>query len=509
MKATLTTISIFIAQFLFAQYVGLDDSYAGGDGISSPAFAGASNNSQSHHMIVDDSDNSFHFGYTELDGNLAFSCAKLNSSGNYASGFGQSGQTVIGTEYAITSLEGADFYPTGKILICGTFYDDNYPNYGGVVFRMNTNGTLDPTFSNDLTGSFLQTEDADYNITAIGCSVFDNLKSIAAFTYEDPNVVSLMLVRFTVAGDEDQTFDDDGILFVTLSDALRVTDIKDDGTNMFFCGTYEGFDSNIGVVLKIDQNGNFVSGFGNGADAQIGNTSDVYDPQAIHVTDEGDIFVTGSTGSGAAFVAKMNFTGGMDNTFGDNGIAYYNNTTQPVGLSLSVTPEGLVMIAGKETDSNGHDLSFIARFNTDGTPDETFGTSGIYYPEFEFEEDIILGLHVLNDGDFLTTGYGHMSGDPDQYICAKFHTSGAGVEQYNQSWPTIYPNPVTDELFIRTNDLRITTIHLTDVMGNTILTSKINSPQSRIDLSTLPSGIYHVTAMDGQGRTWTKSVVKG
>ncbi|MBL0315973.1 MAG: T9SS type A sorting domain-containing protein [Flavobacteriales bacterium] len=102
-----------------------------------------------------------------------------------------------------------------------------------------------------------------------------------------------------------------------------------------------------------------------------------------------------------------------------------------------------------------------------------------------------------------------MAGDPDQYICAKFHTSGVGLEQYNQSWPTIYPNPVTDELFIRTNDLRIITIHLTDVMGNIILTSQMNNPQARIDLSSLPSGIYHVTATDDQGRTWTRSVVKG
>ena len=313
------------------------------------------------------------------------------------------------------------------MLICGAFYDGNYDHPCAVAFRLNSNGIPDPTFSNDLTGSYFQTNDNNVDITSIGCSLFDNNKSIAAFTYEDPNVLSLMLAKFTSAGDEDLTFDDDGVKFVTLFDGLRISDIKDDGTNMYLCGYFKDFDSNLSVVIKIDQNGNFISGFANNGFSDLGNDADESAPQALCLTEDGSVFATGQDVSGNAFVAKLNSDGFMDFSFGTSGFAYYNNSTDPIGLTISVTPTGQITIAGKEFDEEGLNQSFIARFNVDGTPDNNFDVDGICRPEFDFEEDILIGLHILNDGDLLTTGYGNMTENRDQFICAKFNISGVGV----------------------------------------------------------------------------------
>jgi uncharacterized delta-60 repeat protein len=508
MKYTLTFFYSLIASCLLAQYVGLDEVYGGGDGISSPYFAGVANDSRSNHMIVDASNNSFHFGSTELDGNPTFSCAKLNQLGNYASGFGQSGQTVIGTEYSMTTLLGADFYSNGKILICGTFYDDSYPNYGGVVFRMNANGTLDQSFSNDLVGSFLQTDESDFNIKAVGCAVLDNSKSFAAFQYTEPGFSNLMLVKFTAAGDEDLTFDDDGIKFITIGEELVITDIKDDGNFIYLCGTLVEFDSIYGIVIKMDQNGNFVSEFGNGNYAVVGESIGEFVPSELFIGGEGDIFLTGEDQFNNAFVAKMNYLGNLDQTFNVDGLAVMPDDNSSVGRSVSTTPDGKVMIGGYQVDGEGLDKSFVALFNSDGTPDEGFGVDGIYLPDFGFENDIIQSLHVLDDGDFLTSGYGNMSGAVNQYICAKFHVSGAGVIRIDEPMLNLYPNPTLGELFIRTSGLQNSSIQISNVFGDVVLVAPLNEPQIRIDVSHLSTGVYHALVFDHSGNKWMKSFVK-
>lgn len=509
MKYTLTFFYSLIASCLLAQYVGLDDVYGGGDGISSPYFAGVANDSRSNYMIVDASNNSFHFGSTELDGNPTFSCAKLNHLGNYASGFGQSGQTVIGTEYSYTTLIGADFYFNGKILICGTFYDDNYPNYGGVVFRMNSNGTLDQTFSNDLVGSFLQTEEASFDIASVGCAVLDNSKSFAAFNYSEPGFRNVMLVKYTAAGDEDLTFDDDGIMFISLGELLLITDIKDDGTFIYMCGvTIDSFDNIKSVVIKLDQNGNFVSNFGNGSYADMGDPEHLYTTSKLYLGSEGEIFITGQNQSDDAFVAKMLSNGTMDTGFGLDGIATYEGISETMGRSIDMTPDGKLIIGGEQIDGEGIKKSFIAQFNSDGTLDDSFGEDGSYLPDFDFENDMIQSIHVLDDGDFVTSGYGNMSGAVNQYICAKFHTSGAEVLRIDELMLRLYPNPTLGELFIRTSGVQNSSIQISNVFGDVVLVAPLNEPQVRIDVSHLSTGVYHALVFDHSGNKWMKSFVK-
>jgi len=72
----------------------------------------------------------------------------------------------------------------------------------------------------------------------------------------------------------------------------------------------------------------------------------------------------------------------------------------------------------------------------------------------------------------------------------------------------INPNPVIDELFIRSNDFIISEVQITDFLGNIILASNINNAQTRIDLSSLSAGIYHLTITDSHGKNRVRNVVK-
>ena len=61
---------------------------------------------------------------------------------------------------------------------------------------------------------------------------------------------------------------------------------------------------------------------------------------------------------------------------------------------------------------------------------------------------------------------------------------------------TVYPNPANGVLFVET--LRATslpdqTYHITNLMGQTLLTGQITAENQQIDVSSLPQGMYFIT----------------
>ena len=52
---------------------------------------------------------------------------------------------------------------------------------------------------------------------------------------------------------------------------------------------------------------------------------------------------------------------------------------------------------------------------------------------------------------------------------------------------SVYPNPTTDVITVKTTNTRIETVEIMDILGNRVLTGKTNSV---IDVRSLKSGIY-------------------
>ncbi|MEM6878475.1 MAG: T9SS type A sorting domain-containing protein, partial [Bacteroidota bacterium] len=58
---------------------------------------------------------------------------------------------------------------------------------------------------------------------------------------------------------------------------------------------------------------------------------------------------------------------------------------------------------------------------------------------------------------------------------------------------TIFPNPVKDQLNIRSRSITLDQVDIIDNLGRVL--SSIPSPQSAIDISALPAGIYRLHLM--------------
>jgi uncharacterized delta-60 repeat protein len=85
---------------------------------------------------------------------------------------------------------------------------------------------------------------------------------------------------------------------------------------------------------------------------------------------------------------------GLDPTFGNGGIArtdIYTNKKFKLPTGLIIQPDGKILISG----------NFIARYQTDGTPDSSFAVNGFFTPPYSWFSNAIA---LLPDGKILSIG---------------------------------------------------------------------------------------------------------
>ncbi len=69
--------------------------------------------------------------------------------------------------------------------------------------------------------------------------------------------------------------------------------------------------------------------------------------------------------------------------------------------------------------------------------------------------------------------------------------TGVGINEHETAFFSVYPNPANDVLYINFSDNRETAIQLFDVLGKQVFIKETNGQsQDKIDLSSLPKGIY-------------------
>jgi uncharacterized delta-60 repeat protein len=122
---------------------------------------------------------------------------------------------------------------------------------------------------------------------------------------------------------------------------------------------------------------------------------------AAAIQSDGKIVVGGSTPGGAA-LARLNTNGTLDTSFGSGGIVNNNfNADGPV-VAVVIQPDGKIVAS-----VGGFLGGSVGRFNSDGSIDTTFGTGG-----FAVSKSLNSGPGTLNalalqaDGKILVTGAG-------------------------------------------------------------------------------------------------------
>jgi uncharacterized delta-60 repeat protein len=308
-----------------------------------------------------------------------FCIARFDSNGTLDNSFGNSGKVIqdIGSfdDYAYSLAIQAD----GKILLGG--YCNSASGWDFCIARFDSNGTLDTSFGTS--GKVIQpigsSHDHGYSL-----AIQPDGKILLGGYCDGGSGWDFCIARFDSNGTLDNSFGNSGKVIQDISigsslDYGQSLAIQPDGKILLGgrCNSGSGLDF---CIARFDSNGTLDTSFGNSGKViqSISTGSSIDYGQSLAIQPDGKILLGGhcSNGSNNDFcIARFNSNGTLDNSFGNSGKVIQDIDSDDYGNSLVIQPDGKILLGGYCDD--GVNINFcIARFNSDGNLDTSFGTSG-------------------------------------------------------------------------------------------------------------------------------------
>ena len=97
--------------------------------------------------------------------------------------------------------------------------------------------------------------------------------------------------------------------------------------------------------------------------------------------------------------------GVLDNSFGTNGRVITDIVSEDnAARNLVIQPDGKIVVAGKSNTGN-IDQFALARYDVNGVLDNTFGSGGLVVTNVSMGDDVIRGMALQADGKIVVVGY--------------------------------------------------------------------------------------------------------
>lgn len=138
-------------------------------------------------------------------------------------------------------------------------------------------------------------------------------------------------------------------------------------------------------------------------------------------------------GSAPAVLAQAPQQGDLDTTFGTAGKVRFNPTgNNEVASAMQLQADGKIVTAGTITYLGGafDDDFIVARFNSNGSLDTSFNSSGYQTVAFGALDDYGRALQIQPDGKMLVAGY-HENGSDSDFALVRFNTNGSLDTSFN------------------------------------------------------------------------------
>jgi uncharacterized delta-60 repeat protein len=326
-------------------------------------------------------------------------CAAPQPNGSLDPTFGSNGIATFPVEPAKSLALQSD----GKLVIVG----------GMTLSRYNPDGTADTAFGAG--GKVTIVANGGPLDAMEGVAVQSDLKIVVAGHTSTPTSIDddFVVARFNADGSKDTTF---GTAGMTITDFAGLTDqghalaIQPDGkivvAGFATRGTVTFADADFAVVRYLS-NGTLDGSFGSGGKitTNIGGHADFAD--AVALQSDGSIVVAGRVakdgGSNPDFgVVRYLADGRADPSFAMTSFDFGVNESD-IAEDVVVQADGKIVVGGS-TRSAGINRYALARLNSDGTFDKSFGTGGLVNTNFSGQDDFAHALALQADGKIVVAG---------------------------------------------------------------------------------------------------------
>jgi uncharacterized delta-60 repeat protein len=364
-------------------------------------------------------------GYNRSAGRNFFTLVQYNVDGSLDTSFDGDGKVMTQVGPSGSQARSVAIQADGKIVAAG-----QAASVFGLA-RYSSNGSLE----NAITIQISAPNQGDY---ANSVAIQPDGKIVAAGISHINNGLygSFAAVRINANFSIDTTFGTNGRLTTPIGSYAFAYDVavQTDGKIVAAGDSANGLDSNFALV-RYNADGSLDTSFD--GDGKITTDVGFFQSNALYDTAiqaDGKIIAAGEVRSDFALL-RYNPDGSPDTTFG-SGTGKVQTDMGSRGDSaraVAIQPDGKIVVAGSSTDGDDNTCCFaLARYNTDGSLDTTFGSGGKAGTGFYNDGTGIgynsgaLDIAIQPDGKILAVGGGgRWDGSQEGFLVIRYNSNGS------------------------------------------------------------------------------------
>jgi uncharacterized delta-60 repeat protein len=349
--------------------------------------------------------------------------ARYNTNGSLDTTFDSNGITSI--DFPSFLGKALALQPDGKLVVAGL-------QKGFAAVRYNSNGTLDTSFgANGLATLDPVNTSIDIYYFVEDVAIQPDGKIVMAGSYSIGNHIEIEVVRFNSDGTRDVINPLDWGAFGSQYNYGKAVTIQPDnkivvsGDMVSCCDSYHYI-----TLARLDPNVQHLdrSTFGSGSGVVTAPLNYFqHSSGALALQPDGKIVLAGTilgtdweTPQNLA-LARFNSDGSQDTTFGGTGIVVTDFGAQESAANLVIQASGKIILAGTTANAGASDF-LLVRYNSDGSLDTSFGSNGKVVTDFGNSAESATGIVQQADGKVIVSG---TSGE--NAILARYDTGVSGI----------------------------------------------------------------------------------
>ncbi len=319
----------------------------------------------------------------------------------------------------------------GKIIAAGFVSVSAAPStqFAFGLSRYNTDGTLDTTFGSE--GKVITDFSSAYDMLYDIAIQIDPAGRIVAVGNADDN---LAVVRYNTDGTLDNTFGSGGKVttdFGGFTEVAHAVTLQTD-SKIVVAGTtrVDYFNDSADFALaRYNTDGTLDNTFGSGGKVITDFTGFNDEGNTVGIQSDGKIVVGGNFSNGTPFInhfalARYNTDGSLDTTFGSGGkVTTDFRSEDDFANAVVLQSDGKIMVGGDATVNGVFNLG-LARYNTDGSLDTNFGSAGKIIQPFGADSVQLKDLSFQSDGQLVGVGiFTDIGTLRPNFLVTRFNTS--------------------------------------------------------------------------------------
>ena len=256
------------------------------------------------------------------------------------------------------------------------------------------------------------------------------------------------------------------------------------------------------ALARYNINGTLDNTFGIGGIVLTNFGISTFGANSVAIQSDGKILAAGSANNFA--IARYNTDGSLDSAFGIGGkvITDFGNNAD-YAYDLAIQSDGKIVVCG------GQEYFDLARYNTDGSLDSSFGTNGKVISQWAYYANLAKSLAIQNDGNIVVAGWFEEPAH-DYFGVARYNGDGntVGIQSYfpdQESEILVYPNPSSGAVHIQSSGNVIKSVEMFNVLGEKIFSKQFASKNLSFKPKACP-GIYFLKMICGE-KTFTQKLI--